>query len=90
MQSKSKESLCTYLVYIKEKMAERGSGVSETEMIRLLKDCVVVVTNQGSKQPCKEVVHFSSAYRCEDDLQTKFPGTENTFGMLFNFGGIIH
>lgn len=76
MQGKSNESLCTYLVYIKEKMVERGSGVSETEMVRLLKECVVIVTNHGPRQPCREVVHFSSAYRCEDDLQTMFPGIE--------------
>ena len=75
LQSKSKELLCTYLVYIKEKMAERGSGVSETEMVRLLKDCVVLVTKHGSKQPSREVIHFSSAYKHEDDLVTKFPGT---------------
>lgn len=70
--------LCTYLVYIKEKMAERGSGVSEAEMVRLLKDCVVLVTNHGSKQPSREVIHFSSAYKPEDDLVTNFPGTYGT------------
>lgn len=55
-------------------MTERGSGVSEAEMVRLLKDCVVLVTKHGSKQPSKEVIHFSSAYKPEDDLVTKFPG----------------
>ena len=63
-------------------MAERGSGVFEAEMVRLLKDCVVLVTNHGSKQPCREVIHFSSAYKPEDDLVTKFPGIYSTSSLI--------
>ncbi len=64
-----------YLVYIKENIGQ--PGVSEVEMIQLLKECVVVVTkNHGPKQLSSDVVHLSSEYKPaeSDDLEAMFPG----------------
>ena len=72
-QDKSSEVLCIYLMYIKENIGQLG--VSEAEMVHLLRDCVVIVTaKHGPKQPSKDVIHFSSEYNCKDDLLSMFPG----------------
>ena len=72
-QDKSNEVLCIYLMYIKENIGQLG--VSEAEMVHLLRDCVVIVTaKHGPKQPSKDVIHFSSEYNCKDDLLSMFPG----------------
>ena len=56
-------------------MELRGSGVSEAEVVSLLKDCIAVVTKKhGARQPSKEVVHFSSQFQPADDLEKMFPG----------------
>ena len=73
-QTKKMDLLCNFLVYIKECMEQQGSGVKETEVIHLLKDCVVLVTNQGRKLPSREVIHFSSPYLPDPDLEKMFPG----------------
>lgn len=51
------------------------SGITEAEIVHLLKDSVVVVTNQGPKLPSKDVVHYSSSYIPDPDLEKLFPGT---------------
>ena len=60
-------------MYVKENIGQ--PGVIETEIVHLLKECVVIVTKKhGPKQLSKEVVHFSSDYKPDDDLETMFPG----------------
>lgn len=66
--------LSSYLCYIKDCLQDRSSGVTEAEIVQLLREHVVLVTNQGIKSPSKEVIHFSSQYKCEPDLQGFFPG----------------
>ena len=48
--------------------------MTESEIVQLLKDNVILVTNKGLKAPSKEVIHFSSQFRCDPDLQALFPG----------------
>lgn len=55
-------------------MEQPGSGIKETEVIHLLKDSVVLITNQGPMLPSKETVHFSSSYLPDPDLEKLFPG----------------
>lgn len=69
--------LCNFLIYIKECMEQPGSGIKETEIVHLLKDSVVLVTNQGPKLPSKEIIHFSSSFLPDPDLQKLFPGITN-------------
>ena len=69
--------LCNFLVYGKECMEQPGSGIKEAEIVHLLKDSVVLVTNKGPKLPSKEIIHFSSSFLPEPDLQKLFPGTTN-------------
>ena len=74
LQKRTHEMISMYLIYIKECIDQKGADVTERDMIRLLKDCVVVVTNHGPKHPSKDVVHFSKHYKCDPDLQSNFPG----------------
>lgn len=75
LQSKSKAILTTYLVYIKDSIGMQGSGVTETEMVSLLKDCVALATKRhGARQPAKEVLHFSSQFQPSYDFEKLFPG----------------
>ena len=67
--------ICNFLVYIKECIEQPRSGITEVEIVHLLKDSVVVVTNQGPKLPSKDVVHYSSSYLPDPDLEKLFPGT---------------
>lgn len=78
LQSKSKALLTTYLVYIKDSIGMQGSGVTETEMVSLLKDCVALATKRhGARQPAKEVLHFSSQFQPSYDFEKLFPGNWN-------------
>ena len=73
LQRKDKKVLCTYLVFIKENIGQ--PGVTESEVIRLFKECIAVVTKRhNAKQPSKEVVHFNSEYKSSPDLEGMFPG----------------
>ena len=73
MQRKDKRVICTYLVFVKESIGQ--PGVTESEIIRLFKECIAVVTkHHGMKQPGKETVNFSSEYKCTPDLEALFPG----------------
>lgn len=73
-QTKKKDMLCNFLVYVKVCMEQLGSGIKEAEIVHLLKNSVVLVTNKGPKQPSKEIIHFSSSFLPDPDLQTLFPG----------------
>ena len=55
-------------------MEQPGCVIKEAEVVHLLKDCVVLITNQGPKLPSEEIVHFSSAYLPDPDLKKLFPG----------------
>ena len=74
LQTKKMDLLCNFLVYIKECMEQAGSGVKEAEIIHLFKDSVVLVTNHGRKLPSRDIIHFSSSYRPDPDLEKLFPG----------------
>ena len=58
-------------------MEQPGSGIKEAEIVHLFKDSVVLITNQGRKLPSKEIVHFSSSYLPDPDLEKLFPGIMN-------------
>ena len=73
-QTKKMEMLCNFLVYIKECIEQPGSGIKESEVVHLLKDTIVLVTNKGRVLPSKEVIHFSSSYLPSPDLEKVFPG----------------
>lgn len=78
LQSKSKALLTTYLVYIKDSIGMQGSGVTENEMVSLLKDCVALATKKhGARQPSKEVLHFSSQFQPSYDFEKLFPGNRS-------------
>ena len=73
-----------YLQYYKEYRGRRDSGINESEIIPMLKKCVVLVTNRGLKTPDTEIIHFSSEYLSRrDDLVQMFPG------MLYNIMAFI-
>ena len=75
MQTKPAALLTSYLVYIKDSLGVQGSGVTETEIVSLLQDCVAVVTRKhGALQPAREVLHFSSQFQPSYDLEKLFPG----------------
>jgi hypothetical protein len=69
--------LTTYLVYIKDSLGAQGSGVTEQEIVSLLRDCVALVTRKhGVVQPAKEVLHFSSQFQPSYDLEKLFPDVQ--------------
>ena len=63
-------------------MEQPGTGIKEAEVIHLLKDCVVLVTNKGGKLPSKEVIHFSSAFLPSPNLEQLFPGMQMSCGAV--------
>lgn len=63
-----------YLQYIKECTSQRGSGLSEQEVVPLLKDSVLLLTNKGPKLVTEVKVHFSSEYATQPDIVQMFPG----------------
>ena len=74
-QTKPANLLTTYLVYIKDSLGVQGSGVTEQEIVSLLRDCVALVTRKhGVVQPAKEVLHFASQFQPSYDLEKLFPG----------------
>jgi len=75
MQVKNQKILVRYLQYFKEFSGRRDSGINESEVIPVLKKCVVLVTNDGLKTPDTEVIHFSSKYFTSGKgLVEMFPG----------------
>ena len=74
-QTKSPAVLTTYMVYVKDSLGVQGSGVTEGEIVSLLRDCVALVTKKhGAIQPAKDVLHFSSQFQPTYDLEKLFPG----------------
>ena len=78
MQNKSKKLLVQYLQYVKDHAGQRGSGVNEMEVVSLLKDVVVLVTNKGSQLVSESSVHFSPEYGNQPNIVEMFPGIEVT------------
>ena len=63
------------MVYIKDSLGVQGSGVTEAEIVSLLRDCVALATKKhGVLQPAREVIHFSSQFQPSYDLEKLFPG----------------
>ena len=74
-QSKSQALLTTYLVYIKDNLGMQGSGVTEGEIVPLMRDCIALATKKhGPQQPAKEVLHFSTQFHHSYDFENLFPG----------------
>ncbi|XP_069113795.1 uncharacterized protein [Argopecten irradians] len=69
-QTKSRETLISYLVYIKECYEEQNSIVD----LENLSSVVRLVTNHGVKNPRDAPLHFSVLYGNTIDLQACFPG----------------
>ena len=89
-QSKSQAVLTTYLVYIKDSLGMQGSGVTEAEVIPLLRDCVALATKKhGARQPAKEVLHFSSQFQPSYDFENLFPGIQSVL-IQIKFNYIVH
>ena len=82
IQTKKMDLLCNYLVYIKDCSEQPGYGIKEAEVIHLLKDSVVLITNQGPKLPSKETIHFSSSYLPDPDFENLFPGNKHVNEMM--------
>lgn len=59
--------------------------MKEREIIHLLKDSVVLVTNKGPKLPSKEIIHFSSSYLPDPDLEKLFPGIMLYYMVMFYY-----
>ena len=67
--------LTTYLVYIKESLGKQDSSVNEAEVLSLLQGNVALVTKgHGRLQPSHDVLHFSSEFKPDYDLEKLFPG----------------
>lgn len=75
LQKKSNKLLCKYLQYIKDCLSQRGSGgINEKEVMALLKDTAMLLTNQGPKLITEMNIHFDSAYGSQPDIVQMFPG----------------
>ena len=59
---------------MKDHAGQRGSGVNEMEVVSLLKDVVVLVTNKGSQLVSGSSVHFSPEYGNQPNIVEMFPG----------------
>ena len=65
--------LFAYLVYIKDELDQQSDIVDLAE----LKKHVVILTNQGPRNPATQPVHFSTAYGNQIDLPAMLPGKLN-------------
>lgn len=76
--------LTTYLVYIKECLGKHDSGVNEAEVVSLLQGSVALLTkHHGRLQPSKDVLHFSSEFQPDYDLEQLFPGKKICMQSLY-------
>ena len=67
--------LILYLTYVKTAIDRQYiSSVQCSQVIAKLKECVLIVTNQGVKMPTKDNIHFASEYKEQWDLSKLFPG----------------
>ncbi|XP_045191511.2 uncharacterized protein LOC123548375 [Mercenaria mercenaria] len=73
-QSKSKGTLVSYIVYIKEQTDKQTSVCNIDEV----KDVAMVMTNNGYKNPSREPVQFPPQYGNQINLQEIFKGYEWT------------
>lgn len=70
MQSKSRDVLISYLVYIKEQVEKDSSLVNMDQFAEV----AVVMTNHGEKNPKSDNIHFTPVYGNKYNLPQKFPG----------------
>ncbi len=68
---------------MKDCIERRGSGVTERDVLHVLKDVAVVSTNKGKMLVKDEVIHFSSGYSCRPDIVEMFPGIYRPFSVFF-------
>ncbi|VDI46757.1 Hypothetical predicted protein [Mytilus galloprovincialis] len=69
-KTKSRETLISYLVYIKDQTDKNSSLVNMDELANV----AIVMTNQGEKNPQKDNVHFTPVYGNKYNLIQTFPG----------------
>ncbi|XP_076112450.1 uncharacterized protein LOC143080482 isoform X2 [Mytilus galloprovincialis] len=69
-KNKNRETLISYLVYIKEQTEKNSSLVNMDELANV----AIVMTNQGEKYPKKDNVHFTPIYGNKYNLMQIFPG----------------
>jgi len=69
-QTKRRETLISYLVYIKEQTEKDASLVNMDELANV----AIVMTNQGEKIPKRDNVHFTPIYGNRFNLPQTFPG----------------
>ncbi|XP_021342125.1 uncharacterized protein LOC110442712 isoform X2 [Mizuhopecten yessoensis] len=69
-QTKQRETLISYLVYIKECHEQQNSIVD----LENLSTVARLVTNQGVKNPRDDPLHFTTLYGNSINLQASFPG----------------
>lgn len=84
-QAKKQSIFIMYLQYIKDCLGRPGSGINEKEIILLVKNSVILATNDGLKSPSAEVIHFSSEYACHPDLLDLFPGNKHSVKYIVSF-----
>ncbi|CAG2195996.1 unnamed protein product [Mytilus edulis] len=70
MLHKNRETLISYLVYIKEQTEKNSSLVNMDELATV----AIVMTNQGEKYPKKDNVYFTPIYGNKYNLMQIFPG----------------
>ncbi|XP_060075304.1 uncharacterized protein LOC132554994 [Ylistrum balloti] len=71
-QTKQRETLTSYLIYIKECYEQQSSVVDLENLSTVAK----LVTNHGVKNPKDDALHFTPLYGNTIDLQASFPGYE--------------
>ena len=71
-QTKERDVLVSYLIYIKEQKGHNPSLVNMEE----LKAVARVYTNHGLKNPATENVHFKPSYGTPVDLARMLPGQD--------------
>ncbi|CAC5410109.1 unnamed protein product [Mytilus coruscus] len=69
-KDKNRETLISYLVYIKEQTEKNSSLVNMDELANI----AIVMTNQGEKNPKRDNVHFTPVYGNKYNLMQIFPG----------------
>ena len=74
MQTKTRQLLVAYLIFIKEELEQRPSVVD----LDVLRECAVVMTNRGAREPRTHSVYFTPAYGNQIDLANDLPGLEGS------------
>lgn len=69
--------LIQYLMFIKSTIDE--NLITQNEIVNVIKDTVVLVTDTGRAKPSKESIHFSREYKPMWSFKDMFPGETDKF-----------